>query len=467
MLAGRYRLAHVLGHGGAGQVWRADDLELGRPVAVKLLQQSGTTGHVPPDAIRAEARKAARLVHPNVVAVYDVVTADDGSAFLVMELVDGPNLAEVLRTTAHGQAASAEVADVAVQIARALDAAHAAGVVHCDIKPGNLLLAPDGTVKVTDFGIAATSVTAAAATGSGQNRVLLGTASYVSPEQVRGQPATPASDWYALGCVLYELLAGRPPFVADTIEEVLGQHIHTAPVPIQTIRPDVNGNLAAVVMALLAKDPNQRPSSARTVSAAVSGSRAPDPSGQTQVLPVLDSVPPAAAAHDAPMTRRRRRLLPIAAIATAALILAAAVAVWRDSTTSTDAGQPQPGLTTSATAAPRPSSPRPSATRSTPKSPASKTPTAASLDTGAALTTLAQLLRQQGRGREAKVGREAAKDIDQVAADLAAGETDKAAEKYRDTRKRLTEAQRDGRWIPTPQITALLGQLDRTLVEGN
>lgn len=463
MLAGRYRLAHVLGHGGAGQVWRADDLELGRPVAVKLLQQSGTTGDVPPDAIRAEARKAARLVHPNVVAVYDVVTADDGSAFLVMELVDGPNLAEVLRTTAHGQAASAEVADIAVQIARALDAAHAAGVVHCDIKPGNLLLAPDGTVKVTDFGIAATSVTPIS-TGSGQNRVLLGTASYVSPEQVRGQPATPASDWYALGCVLYELLAGRPPFVAGTIEEVLGQHIHTAPVPIQAIRPDVSGDLAAVVMALLAKDPTRRPASAQTVSAAVSGSRALDPSGQTQVLPVLDSVAPAAAAHDAPMTRRSRRLLPIAAIATAALIVAAAVAVWRDSTMSTDAGQPQPGLTTSATAAPRPSSPRPSVTRSTPKSPASKTPTAASLDTGAALTTLAQLLRQQGRGREAKVGREVAKDIDQVAADLAAGETDKAAEKYRDARKRLTEAQRDGRWIPTPQITALLGQLDRTLV---
>lgn len=418
------------------------------------------------------------MVHPNVVAVYDVVAGDDSPAFLVMELVDGPNLAEVLRTTANGQAASAQVAEIAVQIARALDAAHAAGVVHCDIKPGNLLLAPDGTVKVTDFGIAAISVGIPASTGSGQDRELLGTAPYVSPEQVRGQPATPASDWYALGCVLYELLAGRPPFVADTLEEVLGQHIHTAPVPIQTIRPDVNGDLAAVVMALLAKDPARRPASVQAVSAGVSGSRALDPSGQTQVLPVLDSVAPTAAAHgdqsthrpDASTTWRRHRLLPIAAIATAALIVAAAVAVWRDSTTSTDAGQPQPGLTTKATAAPRPSSPRPSsppATRSTPTSAGSTTPTAARLNTGATLTSLAQLLREQSRGREGKVGRAAARDIDQVIAYLAAGETDKAAEKYRDTGKRLAEAQRDGRWTPTPQITALLGQLDRTLVQGN
>jgi serine/threonine-protein kinase len=236
-------LADLLGQGGAGQVWRAEDLELGRSVAVKLLQRSDVTSGDGFTAIRAEARKAARLVHPNVVGVYDVVVGDDGRAFLVMELVDGPNLAEVLRTPGQGQASSADVADIAVQTARALDAAHAAGVLHCDIKPANLLLAPDGTVKVTDFGIAATSVTASASPGSGQTGVFLGTASYVSPEQVRGQPATPASDWYSLGCVLYELLTGRPPFVAETTEEVLGQHIHAAPIPIQVVRPDVNVDL--------------------------------------------------------------------------------------------------------------------------------------------------------------------------------------------------------------------------------
>ncbi len=276
VLAGRYRLLAPLGRGGAGEVWRAEDTVLARPVAVKLLRRLEGD---PVDAVerfRTEARASARLTNPNVVATYDVGTAN-GQVFLVMELVDGPDLAQLLRT--KGLPPDEFVADIALQGARALDAAHAAGIVHRDVKPGNLLLAPDGTLKMTDFGIAqATGIDGS--TGP----VLLGTAGYVSPEQVRGERATPASDWYAFGCVLYELLEGTPPFVGTDVMNVMHQHLDTPPPPVR--HTEATPGLANLVMALLSKDPAARPSSATAVSAYLNGAT-PQTDNSTRVLPTL------------------------------------------------------------------------------------------------------------------------------------------------------------------------------------
>jgi serine/threonine-protein kinase len=426
-------------------VWRAHDLELQRAVAIKLL-------HPQPDLIweqiRAEARKAARLDHPNVVTVYDV-GADGAQAFMVMELVDGPNLAQLLSTEPSGRADPGLVTQIAVQTAAALDAAHAVGVVHADIKPGNLLLASDGTIKVSDFGIA----TADRVERPGPR--LVGTPSYVSPEQVSGRPVSELSDWYALGCVLYELLAGRPPFVGESVEDVLSQHVHAAPLPIQAVRPDIDPGLGAVVMRLLAKDPGERLASLASIRAAVEPR---DGGERTRVLPQLEEP----LVVDRPRSRRPPLVL-IAAAVTAVLLVAAAVAFLRDQAGSDTpaAGASTPAPVTSE----RPTSPRASATRPAPSSPPSKA--TSETDAAVALDSLAKLLRQGGQGKEGEVAREAAKDADEAGREMASGRSDKAAEKYRDLRKRLAEAERDGRWSPTPQVTALLRQLDATFPTSN
>jgi eukaryotic-like serine/threonine-protein kinase len=252
VLAERYRIDGFLGCGGAGGVWRADDLRLRRAVAVKLLLPRPDQSW---EVIRAKAATVACLHHPNVVTFYDAGMAGD-RAFMVTELVDGPDLAELLDAEPDGRADLALVVEIARQVSAAIRAAHAAGVVHGDIKPGNLLVTRDGTVKVGDF------VTVCGVPHPGSPS---GTAAYLSPEQVRGQPACEASDWYALGCVLYELLAGRPPFVGDSVEQVLDQHLHAAAVPIQAMRPDVETHLATALMRLLAKDPGRRMASRPSV----------------------------------------------------------------------------------------------------------------------------------------------------------------------------------------------------------
>ncbi|KAB2390357.1 serine/threonine-protein kinase [Actinomadura montaniterrae] len=219
LLAGRYQLIEPVGRGGMAEVWCAQDVSLGRLVAVKLLdrvpfadpQQStprddaaGTTG----ERIWQEARYAARLVHPNVVQIYDVA-ADGDRIFLIMELVPGRNLSAVLHE--QGPPAPSQVADLGAQAARALAAAHAAGVVHGDVKPANLLLTDDGVLKLTDFGIARRLGPVASGHPA---RAVLGTAGYLAPELALGHPPSRASDLYALGCVLYELSTGQRPFEA-------------------------------------------------------------------------------------------------------------------------------------------------------------------------------------------------------------------------------------------------------------
>jgi eukaryotic-like serine/threonine-protein kinase len=256
LLAGRYRLGEPLGSGGAGQVWRAVDLVLERPVAVKLLRPEAA---VEPDArarLRAEARSASRLSHPGVAQVYDYGESSSPDVpFLVMELVDGPSLAEVL---AGGPLDPGQTVDLIAQVGAGLHAAHSAGLVHRDIKPANLLITADGQVKITDFGIAhVTAGVPLTATG-----VLIGTPAYLAPERAAGGPATPASDLYSLGVVGYECLTGAPPFRGPALE-VAEAHLRCR---VPALPVTVPAEVGALVAALTARDPSNRPASAREVA---------------------------------------------------------------------------------------------------------------------------------------------------------------------------------------------------------
>lgn len=236
-----------------GEVWQATDEVLGRDVAVKLMLAHGTDPSAA-DRFRLEAQTAARLSHPHVVGVFDFGTWD-GKLFLVMELVEGDSLAgspsDPLLLPAE------RVAVVAAHAAAGLAAAHRQGVVHRDIKPGNLLVDADGTVKLADFGIARfVDDPSAALTTTGQ---IVGTGLYLAPERALGQPASPASDVYSLGCVLYQLLTGRPPFRADTATALLYQHIDTAPVPPGRLGVALPPEFETYLLSLLAKQPEQRP----------------------------------------------------------------------------------------------------------------------------------------------------------------------------------------------------------------
>jgi serine/threonine-protein kinase len=391
----------------------------------------------------------------------------NGQVFLVMELVAGRDLAQILRS--GGRPTVEQVSGVARQAARALDAAHANGIVHRDVKPGNLLLAPDGTLKITDFGIAQMA-------GTGQEvgaaePVLLGTAAYVSPEQVRGEPATPASDWYSLGCVLYELLAGVPPFTADDVQGVLRQHIQGMPVPIQVRSPQVGPGLGGLVMRLLAKNPAERPASVAEIEGLLDGTAAaPEPDNHTRVLPLLaefgameEPEPPQRAGvpgqrAGVPASYRRAG---IAAVGVLALI--AAAALLRSSMSNPDAAaSPSPAFASSPAAKPsaHATASRPSTTpKPTPRNTPSKPATTQPMDQATALKTLAQLLRNGSNRKGSKAANEAARDLDKAVQALADGDPEQAAQNVGDAQARLAQAQRDGKWQPSPAIVALLNQL--------
>jgi eukaryotic-like serine/threonine-protein kinase len=261
LLAGRYRLTDRIAAGGMGEVWRAEDSLLNRAVAVKLLP----TGRAGDDAFlarfRAEARYAASLSHSGIARVYDYGESSEfGGAYLVMELVNGEPLSAIL---ARANALSPDATlDIISQSARALDVAHQAGIVHRDIKPGNLLVAAGGTTKITDFGIA-TAVAAAQASHLTETGMVMGTAMYVSPEQATGAKVTDASDIYSLGVVAYECLAGRPPFTASEPLAIAFAHKHE---PVPPLPPDVPQPVSDLVYHMLAKTPEERPASMRAVA---------------------------------------------------------------------------------------------------------------------------------------------------------------------------------------------------------
>ena len=256
VLGGRYVLDDQIGYGGYGEVWRATDTVLTRPVAVKLLHPRYSQRSEALARFRAEARHAGGLSHENIAQVFDYGEPADGQPpYLVMELVDGPSLETVLT---GGPLDDSRTMDIVAQAAAGLQAAHAAGMIHRDIKPGNLLLAPGGTVKITDFGIAHT-IGSAPLTATGE---LIGTPGYLAPERAMGEPATPASDLYSLGMLAYECLAGTPPFRGTPLEVALAHRDR----PLPPLPPSVAVGVAALVMRLAAKDPARRPNDAAEIA---------------------------------------------------------------------------------------------------------------------------------------------------------------------------------------------------------
>jgi serine/threonine protein kinase len=272
-LAGRYELIEVIGRGGMGAVYRARDLTLERVVAVKVLPAAlaeGEPTHI--TRFTREARAAASLSHAGVVAVYDT-GADDGTRFIVMEHVAGRSLAMVLHEDAPLEPVQA--AHIAQDMADALGAAHDAGIVHRDVKPSNVMIADDGTVKVLDFGIARSHGTTTLTNGSS----VLGSAAYMAPEQAVGARADHRSDIYSLGCVLYALLTGQPPFTGDNAAAVMQQQINSAPLAPGLLNSRIPPALDELVLEMLAKSPALRPQSAaelrdRLGAAAASPARA-------------------------------------------------------------------------------------------------------------------------------------------------------------------------------------------------
>ncbi len=260
---GRYELHRRLGRGGMAEVFLARDQLLDRPVAVKVLFPEFATDPAFVERFRREATAAANLNHPNIVGVYDWGEAD-GTYFIVMEYVDGRTLSEILR--AEGPLHPDRVADVGADVAAALGFAHRNGVVHRDVKPGNVLVTAAGQVKVADFGIAR-AITANADENLTQVGTVMGTATYFSPEQARGDAVDPRSDIYSLGCVLYELLVGRPPFSGDTPVAIAYKHVQESPVPPRQLNAELPPAIEAIVLKCLAKNPANRYPSAEDLRA--------------------------------------------------------------------------------------------------------------------------------------------------------------------------------------------------------
>jgi eukaryotic-like serine/threonine-protein kinase len=256
-LSGRYRLDERIAGGGMGDVWRGTDEVLGRTVAVKILLPALLEEPGFAERFRGEARTMASINHPGVVDVYDYGT-DDGTAYLVMEYVEGDALATTLGRV--GRLTPARTMALVAQAADALHAAHEKGIVHRDVKPGNLLVRPNGTLVLTDFGIARSALV-------GQLTVagsVLGTAAYISPEQAAGGVASPASDVYALGVVAYQCLAGRRPFEGDTPLEIAMKHVREVPPPLPVDTPPA---VRSIVERAMAKDPPARWASAAQLAA--------------------------------------------------------------------------------------------------------------------------------------------------------------------------------------------------------
>lgn len=309
LLGGRYLLERRLAAGGMGEVWCARDRMLGRPVAVKLPRaHSADPGYA--DRLLAEARHAAAVRHPGIAAVYDV-SGDPPTPYLVLELVDGRPLSHLLHE--RGRFTAAQTRDLLVQVADALAAAHAVGLVHRDVKPGNLLVSENGTVKVTDFGIAR----AADADPTTLPGFVVGTALYLSPEQAAGAGAGPASDMYALGVVAFECLTGHRPFDGDPLA-VLQAHREQ---PVPALADGVPPDLRDLVLALLDKDPARRPTAAQVARWSDRGR-----SDLTAALPLGTPGPASQVTAALRLLRRPPLLVATAATLVALLVLVVAVA---------------------------------------------------------------------------------------------------------------------------------------------
>jgi beta-lactam-binding protein with PASTA domain/predicted Ser/Thr protein kinase len=329
-LGGRYEVGPILGYGGMAEVHKGRDIRLGRDVAIKMLRADLARDPAFQSRFRREAQSAASLNHPAVVAVYDTgeePTPDGGSVpYIVMEYVDGRTLRDVLQT--EGRLHPQRALEITADVLAALDYSHRAGIIHRDIKPANVMLTRSGDVKVMDFGIAR-ALTGATSTMT-QTAAVVGTAQYLSPEQARGEHVDQRSDIYSTGCLLYELLTGRPPFVGDSPVAVAYQHVREDVVPPSRVNSDVSPAIDAIVLKSMAKNQANRYQSAADMRSDVQRAIAGRP---VEATPVLADAPttyiPAAATtvlrRGAPDRRRQQRVAyTILVLAVIALFLLAA-----------------------------------------------------------------------------------------------------------------------------------------------
>jgi len=256
---GRYRILRKLGSGGMANVYLAEDEDLGRRVAIKILNDRYANDEAFTERFRREAKSAAALSHPNIVSIYDRGTAD-GRPYIAMEVIEGRSLKELIMNS--GSLPIGEAIEYAKQILSALRFAHRHGIIHRDIKPHNILLGHENRLKVTDFGIARYGPSQMTEVGS-----IMGTAQYLSPEQARGAPVTASSDLYSAGIVLYEMLTGKTPFTGETPIEIAMKHLNEPPRPPSELRPEISPELDQIVLRALAKDPHERYETAEEFSA--------------------------------------------------------------------------------------------------------------------------------------------------------------------------------------------------------
>lgn len=269
-LGGRYTFDSLIAVGGMGEVWRAQDTELDREVAVKVLKDGGSENDIFLKRFRNEASNAAGLTHPNIAQVFDYGD-QEGIAFLVLELVNGEPMSAILER--ERTIAERRLVKMLIDTCRGLQAAHDAKIMHRDIKPGNLLVGTDDRVKITDFGVSRSQdQTTLTATG-----MVMGTAQYLAPELALGKPATPASDLYALGIIAYEAVVGRRPFTAPTAVDIAIAQVNEE---VPALPDHVSPSLAAIIYDLLEKSPRKRPKSATELEGILTRLRLP--SGNTE-----------------------------------------------------------------------------------------------------------------------------------------------------------------------------------------
>jgi len=309
-VAGRYRLDELQGHGPMSEVWRAHDRTLDRTVALKLISSTADLAR-----FRREAQAVAALAHENVMRVYDY-GEDEAGPFMALEWLPGGTLEERL---ARGQLPPGETQRVARGIAAGLAHLHARGLVHRDLKPANVLFDEEGRPKLGDFGLARHAAGTGSLTDAG---TVLGTAAYISPEQASGEPAGPAGDIYSFGVILFRLLTGSLPFVADNALALVDMHRRTPPPAVEALRPDAPPELAALTAAALRKDPAQRPPDGQALLAALGAApvdaAAPADTEATQILPPAE----------APAARRVRRGPVVAAFAIVLLAAGGGLLAW-------------------------------------------------------------------------------------------------------------------------------------------